>query len=164
METILVSVETKKPAPRHIAQLEDHLGYWLRRVSNAVSGTFSRALQERQTSVAEWVLLRELHARGQATPGELADVLGMTRGAISKVVDKLEAKKWIDEKAKDGDSRVRLLSLTREGQRNLPDLARVADENDARFFDYLDASEKHALRNLLVKLADHHRIHNAPTQ
>jgi len=33
--------------------LEVHFGYWLRRVSNHVSGTFAKALQERQVSVAE---------------------------------------------------------------------------------------------------------------
>lgn len=35
------------------AGLERHLGYWLRRVSNQVSGAFARALQERGLSVAE---------------------------------------------------------------------------------------------------------------
>src|ERR1700743_285588 len=101
---------------RQLPQLESHLGYWLRRVSNAVSGAFARALQEKQTSGAEWVLLRELHKRGQAGPAGLADYLGMTRGAVSKIVDKLETKGWVRAGAKEGDSRYRLLSLTRRGQ------------------------------------------------
>src|ERR1035438_5835067 len=41
--------------------LEAHLGYWLRRVSNHVSGTFTRALQAQQVSVAEWVVLSQIH-------------------------------------------------------------------------------------------------------
>ena len=95
--------------------LESHLGYWLRRVSNAVSGAFARALQDSQTSVAEWVLLSQLQKNEKAAPGELADLLGLTRGAVSKIIDKLEAKDWVQSDAKEGDNRYRLLSLTRAG-------------------------------------------------
>ena len=164
METIIVSMETNTTNTRQLNQLESHLGYWLRRVSNAVSGTFARALHEKQTSVAEWVLLRELHERGQTAPGELADCLGLTRGAVSKIVDKLDAKGWIQTEAKEGDSRFRLLSLTRAGRRNLPVLAEIADQNDARYFDCLSATEKSTLRELLAKLTEHNRIHDVPTE
>ncbi|QHN05502.1 MarR family transcriptional regulator [Granulicella sp. WH15] len=157
-------METYKTRTQQLSPLEGHLGYWLRRVSNAVSGTFARALQEKQTSVAEWVLLRELHERGQAAPGELADSLGLTRGAVSKIVDKLDAKGWVQTGAKEGDSRFRLLSLTRAGRRSLPILAEIADQNDARYFDCLSAREKNTLRELLAKLTDHNRIHDVPTE
>jgi DNA-binding MarR family transcriptional regulator len=146
------------------SKLEDHLGYQLRRISNAVSGEFARALQAKQTSVAEWVLLRLLSERGQATPGVLAEIMGMTRGAVSKIIDKLEAKMWLQARIAEDDNRVRLLSLTREGRRNLPVLAKVANENDARFFNCLDADEKHTLQMLLSKLADWHHIHEIPTE
>jgi DNA-binding MarR family transcriptional regulator len=157
-------METSKAGSQQISNLETHLGFWLRRVSNAVSGAFARALQEKQTSVAEWVLLRELFERGQSAPGELAEITGLTRGAVSKIIDKLEAKTWIQTDAKKGDSRFRLLSLTREGRRNVPILAKVADKNDARFFDCLDPAEKNLLRELLTKVAAHNRIHDVPTE
>jgi len=157
-------METRSTDEDLVSKLESHLGYWLRRVSNAVSGSFSRALNDKRTSVAEWVLLRELHDRGQTSPGELADSLGLTRGAVSKIVDKLDAKGWIQADAKEGDSRFRLLSLTRAGRRSLPVLAEVADQNDARYFDCLSAREKSVLRKLLIKLANHNHIHDVPTE
>jgi DNA-binding MarR family transcriptional regulator len=156
-------METTQGKNQHISDLEAHLGYWLRRVSNAVSGAFSRALQEKQTSVAEWVLLRELHERGQAAPGELAHALGLTRGAVSKIIDKLEAKGWVQANAKEGDNRYRLLSLTRAGQRCLPALAQIADRNDSVYFNCLNTRERVVLRELLTKLAENHRIHDVPT-
>ena len=164
MESIIISMETTIPKKEAVPKLESHIGYRLRRVSNAVSGSFSRALNEKQTSVAEWVLLRELHERGQTASGELADSLGLTRGAVSKIVDKLDAKGWIQTEAKEGDSRFRLLSLTRAGRRSLPVLAAIADQNDARYFDCLSAREKSVLRKLLIKLADHNHIHEVPTE
>lgn len=157
-------METNRTTSKQTSNLESHLGFWLRRVSNAVSGEFSRTLQEKQASVGEWVFLSELFQRGQSTPGELAEVSGMTRGAVSKIIDKLEAKTWIQMEAKEGDSRFRFISLTREGRRNLPILAKVADTNDARFFACLDSAERDALRELLTKVAAHNRIHDVPAE
>ena len=160
----MVSMKAKEQVSMNAAHLESHLGYWLRRVSNAVSGAFSGSLQAKNTSVAEWVLLCELQNRGQATPSELAGALGLTRGAISKVMDKLEEKSWIQTDSKEGDGRSRLLTLTREGRRSLPALAAIADLNDAHFFDCLNVTEKRTLRQILSKVAVHHGIHDVPTE
>lgn len=156
----MVSMETDRGT--QASQLETHLGYWLRKVSNAVSGSFARSLQARQTSVAEWVVLCHLHDRKQATPGELAEALTMTRGAISKVIDKLQAKEWIRSRIKPEDNRVQMLSLTAAGRRVVPQLAEIADHNDGRFFAFLNTEERQRLRDLLIKLANHHQISDVP--
>lgn len=159
----MISMETDAVPMQRISDLESHLGYWLRRVSNAVSGGFSRALQAKQTSVAEWVLLGELYKRDRAAPGELAATVGLTRGAVSKIVDKLEAKGWVQTEGKERDSRFRVLSLTPAGFRSLPVLAKIADQNDETFFECLSTREKKILRDLLVRIAEHNRIHDVPT-
>jgi len=157
-------METKVNRKRAISELESHLGYWLRRVSNTVSGEFARSLHAKQTSVAEWVLLRHLHEREQIAPGELAEALIMTRGAISKIIDKLQAKNWIRSRVNPKDNRGQLLSLTSVGRRTLPELAKIADENDDQFFACLDAGERSSLRCLLAKLAEHHKIRDIPVE
>src|SRR6185312_10165574 len=95
--------------------LEKHTGYWLRLISNQVSGGFARALQGRSVSVAEWVVLNYVRERPEAQPGEVAGALGLTRGAVSKVIDKLEEKKWVARAALPADHRAQLLSLTAQG-------------------------------------------------
>ena len=149
---------------RGASSLELHLGYWLRRVSTHVSGAFARALHARQTSVAEWVVLCHIGEKPGITPGELAEALDLTRGAVSKIVDKLEAKSWIERCARPGDARVQLLSLTSRGSRVVPQLAKIADRNDQHFFDVLESAERATLLRLLVKLADLHQIRNVPTE
>jgi DNA-binding MarR family transcriptional regulator len=163
MENIMVSMETM-PGERRASSLEVHLGYWLRRVSNHVSGAFARALQTRQTSVAEWVVLCHVQERPGITPGELAEALALTRGAVSKVIDKLEGKNWITGSTKPEDNRVRLFSLTRRGSRVLPELAEIADRNDQTSFDALEAGERATLRRLLAKLVDYHQIGAVPIE
>ena len=138
--------------------MEDHLGYWLRLVSNRVSGSFVRALEERETSVAEWVLLRILLEREEASPAELAEAMGMTRGAVSKIVAKVEAKSWVESRDDPQDGRALRLRLRRKGQRVVPELAKIADGNDAQFFRCLDRNERAELRRLLVKLTECNEI------
>ena len=144
--------------------LETHLGYWLRRVSNHVSWAFARSLKQQHVSVAEWVVLSQIDARPEVRSAELADELGLTRGAVSKVLDKLEAKKWITRRIMANDNRVQLLSVTPQGQRVLPQLLATADNNDDRFFDCLDAKEQDTLRHLLRKLIEFHHIRNVPVE
>jgi DNA-binding MarR family transcriptional regulator len=147
-----------------LSGLEVHLGYWLRRVSNHVSAEFARALQARQVSVAEWVALRLIQQQQKLTPAQLADLVGMTRGAISKVVEKLEGKGWIVRSSNVDDNRSQWLSLTRQGRILLPKLAKLADKNDEHFFGCLDKEEHATLRHLLQKLTDFHRFFEVPVE
>jgi DNA-binding MarR family transcriptional regulator len=154
----------RTPAREPAAPLEIHLGYWLRLVSNEVSGAFARALQERRISVAEWVALSRIATLAELTPARLAAAMSMTRGAVTKILDKLEAKKLVSRTPSRRDNRVQLLSLTGLGRRILPGLTTIADGNDSHFFAVLSQDEQAALRSLLRKLAEIHRIVRTPVE
>ena len=144
--------------------LEAHLGYWLRRVSNHVSGAFAKGLQDRNVSVAEWVALSQIDERPEIRPNELADAMGMTRGTISKVLDKLDENKGVTRKTLEADNRGHALFLTQQGRRALPELKAIADCNDRRFFDCLDAKEKALMGLLLRKLTSSNDIRGIPIE
>lgn len=144
--------------------LERHLGYWMRLVSNRVSGAFARSLSQHDISTAEWVALNKIEQTPDLTSSTLSASIGMTRGAVSKILDKLESKALIRRSASPDDSRVQFLSLTRNARRLLPVLAEVANSNDDQFFSALDKSERTALRMVLQKLADIHEIRNVPVE
>jgi MarR family len=42
--------------------------------------------------VAEWVVLREMYEADSIVPSALAERIGMTRGALSKLIDRLISK------------------------------------------------------------------------
>src|SRR5258706_5634849 len=121
--------------------LESHLGYWMRLVSNQVSGTFAEKLSARAVSVAEWVVLRELYD-GAQSPSLLSQKMGMTRGAITKLADRLTARKFVSRMASATDGRAQLLLLTGQGRALVPQLAALADRNDAEFFSDLSARDQ----------------------
>jgi DNA-binding MarR family transcriptional regulator len=148
--------------PRAPSDLEAHIGYWLRMVSNAVSHKFARRLEHQEVTVAEWVVLRVLWDTGSITPSHLADRLGVTKGGISKLADRLADKGLIDRVANADDKRSQTLSLRPAGRKAVPRLAALADDNDAEFFVELSASERQELGRLLRKIAVARRLTGAP--
>jgi DNA-binding MarR family transcriptional regulator len=145
-----------------VSSLETHLGYWLRLVSNHVSHEFSRKLLEREVTVAEWVVLRKLLEAAPLAPSQLAEALGLTRGAISKLNDRLAQKGLVEIAASRSDARQQVVSLTRRGQALVPQLAAIADANDREFFGVLSASELATLRKLMLKLVRAHALGGTP--
>lgn len=146
-----------------VSTLEAHLGFWLRTVSNHVSQAFAARVQARGVTVAEWVLLRTLYGQAPQAPSRVAQAMGMTRGAITKLADRLIAKALVARTASPDDGRAQTLALTQAGERLVPLLAALADANDAAFFDALDAMERAALERTLRKLAAAHRMATMPT-
>jgi DNA-binding MarR family transcriptional regulator len=136
-----------------VSDLEDHIGYWLRLVSNQVSHAFAAKIEARGVTVAEWVVLRKLYDDNEAAPGGIASALGMTRGAISKLADRLVDKKLISRKTFAGDLRQQRLSLTKKGRALVPVLAAEADRNDREFFGRLAEPDRMLLLGMLQELA-----------
>jgi DNA-binding MarR family transcriptional regulator len=145
-----------------ISPLNAHLGYWLRFVSNHVSYAFARKLANEDVTAAEWVVLHELYGEKAVAPSALAERLGLTRSAISKLADRLIQKKLISREDNAKDLRAHSLALTSAGNALVPTLAALADENDAEFFGHITAKERAALERVLRSLVAHHGLKSIP--
>ncbi|HVW56790.1 MAG TPA: MarR family transcriptional regulator [Rhizobiaceae bacterium] len=145
-----------------VSPIEAHLGYWLRFVSNQVSHAFSLKLMARDVTVAEWVVLRELYEKEEAVPSLLADRLGMTRGAISKLVDRLAAKSLVARRSNEEDRRYQALALTGEGRTLVPQLSSLADRNDEEFFGHLKPAERVMVESMLKDIVRRHGMRSVP--
>lgn len=132
-----------------VPQLTDHLGYWLRQVSNHVSHGFARKLAAQDVTVAEWGVMRVLYGHKGVSPSQLADEMGLTRGAVTKLADRLIAKELLTREANTRDKRTQTLRLTARAARFVPKLAALADENEAEFFAHLPATDRRHLRRIL---------------
>lgn len=151
------------PSSTPVSPLESHLGYHLRIVSNAVSQTFARAVEEEGVTVAEWVLMRVLHDFDSLAPTPLAEQMGMTKGAITKLASRLVEKRLVKRQANPDDKRAQKLSLTSRGRLLVPKLAKLADENDAAFFDRLTASDRGNLNRILGRIVKLLGLKDVPT-
>lgn len=150
-------------ATQRISPLDAHLGYWLRYVSNHVSHAFAQKVATRGVSVAEWVMLRELYG-APATPSALATKLDMTRGGISKIVDRLEIKALVTRTASTTDRRSQTLALTKVGLALVPKLAALADRNDEEFFGHLDAAQRAGLVTAMREIVRRSGLRSIPLE
>ncbi|EWC42761.1 MarR family transcriptional regulator [Stutzerimonas stutzeri KOS6] len=143
--------------------LEAHLGFWLRFVSNHVSIRFQQLLEAKGVTVTEWVALRTLWDRDATSHAELIQALGMTKGAASKVISRLEAKGLAERQSTAGNTRDQAIVLTAPGKDLVPQLATLADTNDDHFFGHLGSEERQQLMKAMQAIVRHHQIKDIPT-
>lgn len=155
-------METPKAATV-LDPLHAHLGFWIRLVSNQVSGRFRQLLEAQGSSVSEWVALSVLSRQPATTHAELIHALGMTKGATSKIVSRLEQQGLARRQPAREGSRAQALSLTRRGRDLVPKLAALADQNEAHFFGHLAPRERGALMRAFRDLVQQHGFSNIPT-
>ncbi len=154
----------KRASAAEVSELKKHVGFWLRFVSNHVSHAFARKLLLSGVTVAEWVVMREMFDEEATSPGVVAERIGMTRGGVSKLVDRLVGKELVTRQDRSDDRRFQSIALTAAGRRLLPRLAILADQNDEEFFHPLSARERAALVAAMKKLVEAHGLHTLPTE
>src|SRR5271155_3373851 len=134
-----------KDSQAGVSDLRSHAGFWLRFVSNHVSLSFARKLVGSGVTVAEWVVLREMFDASATSPSALAAATGLTRGAISKLIERLVQKDLVSRAEAADDRRFQDVRLTSAGRALVPKLAALADQNDHEFFSQLPVGERERL-------------------
>ncbi|MFJ8210510.1 MarR family winged helix-turn-helix transcriptional regulator [Streptomyces sp. NPDC096033] len=136
--------------------LRDHLGYWLRRLSDEVHSRFERQLAEHGVTVSQWAVLITVHRGDAGTTREVARYVGIDAGAVSRLVDRLIAKGLMSRESDPVSRRIMRLTLTEAGRELAPRLAEIADLNDAHFFAHLEPAQRlqleHWIRSLVGDL------------
>lgn len=143
------------PQPLGTAELDiaNRLFFRLYQASNLMHKVGTRYVGELDSTTQQWAVLGALAGAERAegmNVKELMELLLLSRQNLSAVLDRLEAKRWIDRVRDAADGRSRRLRLTREGQkvwaRMLPTIAQF----------YEDALEGFSLedRVLLFRLLD----------
>ena len=136
-----------------VSNLEKHLGYWLRCLSNFVSGSFAGKLAERDVSVAQWVVLRTLHDNQNITLNQAAQMVGVDKSSLSRMIERLVRRNLVIRS--EGDDRRSLgLTLTPAARKLVPQLAKLADQNDASFFKTLSPKQRKEFLGTIKQLLD----------
>jgi DNA-binding MarR family transcriptional regulator len=88
--------------------------------------------------------------------------MGLTRGAISKLAERLIAKRLVERREHDDDGRAHLLRLSAAGHALVPRLAALADQNDGEFFDHLTPAERGVMEATLKKIVERRGLRAIP--
>lgn len=91
----------------------------LRRLTRRITGIYDRALAPAGLRVTQYSLLASLRkARGEVTVSSLAESQDMDRTSLTRMLKPLADAGWLALRASPDDARVRLVSITPEGDRH----------------------------------------------
>jgi DNA-binding MarR family transcriptional regulator len=120
--------------------------------------TFRRASRSEPT-ITQVRALAIIHRCGQGTLTEIADLLGISSPAASRMVETLVAKGLIRRQTNATDRRRLSLQLTAEGEKALNTAWAAARENLAARLEELSESEMATIQTALTKLDSLFRRH-----
>jgi DNA-binding MarR family transcriptional regulator len=147
---------------RSVNRPEDHLGYWLTAVSSKVMASLARRLAALDVSVSEWIAMGKLFdQRAPISISSLAQQMGLTKAPVSRLVERLVEKELVDRQDNRNDGRAQQIWLSSAGQKLVPKLAAIADENEEAFFGYLPMSGRLTMIALMKDVANQYRLAQA---
>src|SRR5487761_1124559 len=88
----------------------------------------------------------------------LAEQMGMTKAPVSRLVERLVQKELVNRQDSRNDGRTQQIWLSSAGQKLVPKLAAIADQNDEAFFGHLTMNARLAMIALMQDIARHYRL------
>jgi DNA-binding MarR family transcriptional regulator len=101
----------------------------------------------------EVMLFRHIALAQGRSQRDLAQAIGLPESRIVGLVDRLEARGWIERRTSPGDRRVRALHLTSRGRGLLKRIMSVSAEHEAELIAGLAPDERDVLIGLLMRIA-----------
>lgn len=130
----------------------DELETAYRQFSRFVSSQWSRYAAPPVTPSQAWVL-EILEERGKQKAGQLADVMNVTCGAVTGLVDKLSAEGYVVRVRAEEDRRIVYVSITESGRAVLEHVRNMRKDITARLFSCLTEEEQRQLARMFRKIA-----------
>ncbi|GAA6210232.1 hypothetical protein NBRC116601_35250 [Cognatishimia sp. WU-CL00825] len=125
--------------------LHSRLGFRLSRISNLMKARLDKRLEAHGLSRLSWCALSGIGLQDITTPSGLADHIGITRQAISRLLLQMRKDGWIEQSFDQSDGRSRRLTLTKQGYETLEICRPVVEENQTHFASKISPQELAAL-------------------
>ena len=146
--------QSKKPDETPLGDLEQHVGYMLRRAQLAVFSDFIASQRGAVARPGQFSVLAVIGRNPGITQSQLCAILGIKRANLVAVIDRLEALDLARRAASATDRRANRLRLTGAGQRALEHALAAQAEHEARITRLLGGAGRQRLLRQLGKLCE----------
>lgn len=152
----------KRPDAEPIA-LDSLPGHQIRRLQQIAVAIFLQDTEAHGVTPVQFGVLQALHNQPGVDQRTLARNVGLDASTIGGVVDRLEARGWVQRALSAADRRVRLLTLTDAGRTTLGAVVPAMAQAQARMLAPLSAAEQaEFMRMLNVLVAANNELSRAP--
>jgi DNA-binding MarR family transcriptional regulator len=115
-----------------LGQLDNHLGYFVRRLQIWIFQDFIRTLAPMKVRPAQYSVLLIVEANPGRSQASIGQMLGIERARLARMLHELERRKWVARRANGSDARSHSLYLTSEGENALVKIKKLAEQHEVR--------------------------------
>ncbi len=142
-----------EPPGADLGRLVGHLGYFVRRAQLWIFQDFIRTLADVDIRPAQYSVLLVIEANPGLSQATLAQTLGIERARLVRLLDGLEARKFVQRRRSRSDRRSHTLRLTAQGRSALGRIKVMADEHERRLARKVGIRSRKTLLRLLSVFA-----------
>ena len=134
------------------------LAFWLHRLSATVMKRFEAALDQHDITVAQWNLLLFIAREEDCLPGKLVALAGIDGAAVTRGVDRLVARGYVERIYDLNDRRSVRIMLTTAGHAVLSATLPIATEQDLLWTENMSVSTRDDLIRIFNDLLKDDKI------
>lgn len=150
----MIRVRCRAPESADLGDLDQHVGYMLRRAQLAVFADFAAAQTGLVTRPGQFSVLAVIARNPGLSQSQLCDALGIKRANLVAVIDHLESLELVRRDPSATDRRSNRLQLTADGERALKKALDDQAKHEARITSLLGVSGRATLLKQLAKLCE----------
>jgi len=132
-----------------LAELNDRVGYFLRRLQVAVFKDFIGTLAPMDVRPAQYSVLILIAANPGRSQASIGHALGIERARLARMLHELERRKWIERRPAAGDRRSHSLFLTGAGAKALARVKNLAARHETQMVELIGLKRRMLLLDLL---------------
>jgi DNA-binding MarR family transcriptional regulator len=133
---------------------DESAAYLMKRILACMAADVDAALEPQGLTHAQWIPLYKLQQKAASTVAELARECNLDAGAMTRLLDRMEAKGLVNRIRSSQDRRVVNLELTEEGRATANQIPMVLCQVQNKFLQPLSVPEWEQLKDLLRRVLD----------
>jgi MarR family transcriptional regulator, transcriptional regulator for hemolysin len=131
---------------------ESYIGYTITDVGRLLRTVFERRVRAFGLTRAQWLVIARVHRRPGLSQSEVADLLEIEKAPAGRLVDRMQAKGWVERRDDRSDRRINRLHLTAEGERLHAAIWPIAEATVDTALGDLSAREQRQLTALMTRV------------
>jgi len=131
---------------------DQRLGFLMHDVSRLRRAVFDEFMKPAGVTRSQWWVLAHLSRRDGMIQSDLAEVLELGKAALGKLVDRLEASRFIARRPDPADRRVKRIHLTPDGMRMVLTMREQSDAMSERILTGLTVRQRRDLAAMLDRV------------
>ena len=131
---------------------EQYIGYALSDVARLMRTVFERRVREFGLTRAQWIVIARIYRRPGLSQSEVADVLEIEKASAGRLVDRMEAKGWLQRRDDANDRRINRLHLTPAAERLHAAIWPIAEATVDTALGDLSANDRRQLTAFMIRV------------